>query len=86
MCGFLLSGNGKGKNRSDHQQALDTGVLGLVYHYASAQVAFLFFRFRTGDVAQSCTVALHFPCTSDRESLLGAGVGLHFRHDKTIVN
>jgi len=73
------------KTGSDHQQALDTSVFGLVNHYAAAQVAFLFFRFCTCDVAQSCPVALHFTCTSNRESLLGAGVGLHFRHDKTIV-
>ena len=82
-----LSGVGRGvehstPNESDHQQTLQTGVVSIVRDHRIAQVAFGFRRFFAHQVAHPCAVALYFTCTSHLESLLGAGVGFHFRHDK----
>lgn len=74
-----------GNGDSDHQQALQTCVVGIVRHHGIAQVALGFRRLFTHQVAHSGPVALYFPCTSHLETLLGAGMGLHFRHDKNAV-
>ena len=51
---------------------------------SAAQVALCFRRFFAHQVAHSRPIAFDFPGASHLESLLGAGVGLHLRHDKMI--
>jgi len=65
------------------QQTLDTSVIRLVNDNRVTEVALGFFGFSSCDVAQPRMVALDFSRASHLETLLGAGVGLHFRHDKT---
>lgn len=69
---------------SDHEKALDTSVISFVHDNSVTQVAFLLLGFSRCNVAQTCAVALYFPGASNLESLLGAGVGLHFRHNKNV--
>ena len=57
-------------------------MVGVIYNHTVAQMTLLFLRFCARNVAQSCTVALYFTCASHLETLLGAGVGFHFRHNK----
>jgi len=65
------------------QQTLDASVIRLVNDNRVTEVALGFFGFSSCDVAQPRMVALNFSRASHLETLLGAGVGLHFRHDKT---
>ena len=60
-------------------------MVGVIYNHTVAQMTLLFLRFCARNVAQPCTVALYFTCASHLETLLGAGVGLHLRHDKNDV-
>ena len=69
---------------SDDEHSLDACVLGFINNYTVAQVALGFGRFFAHQVTHTSAVALHFPLASHRKTLLGAGVGLHFRHDKNI--
>ncbi len=69
-------------DKSNNQQAFDAGVFSLIYNHTATQMALLFLRFCARNVAQPSTVALYFTCASHLESLLGAGVGFHFRHNK----
>lgn len=59
-------------------------MVALTYHNAVAQVALGFGRFFTHQVTHAGAIALDFPLASHRKTLLGAGVGLHFRHDKFV--
>ena len=59
-------------------------MLGFVYDDGVAQVAFGLRRFPTHQVAHSCPIAFDFPRTGHFETLLGAGVGLHFWHGNCI--
>jgi len=68
----------------DSQQTLDTSVIRLVNDNGVTQMALGFLGFGSCDVAQPRMVALYFSRASHLETLLGAGVGLHFRHDKKI--
>jgi hypothetical protein len=68
------------------QQTLDTSVIRLVNDNRVTEVALGFFRFGSCNVAQPRVVALDFSRASHLETLLGAGVGLHFRHDKKIFS
>ena len=76
---------GKTDNGLNRQQPLQTGVVSSVRDHCVAQVAFGFGRLFTHQVAHSGPVAFYFTCTSHLETLLGAGVGFHFRHDKNDV-
>ena len=69
---------------SNCQQTLDAGVVRFVYNYVVAQVALGFRRLFAHQVAHFGPIALNFPRTRHFESLLGAGVGLHFRHGTCI--
>ncbi len=60
-------------------------MVGSVRDHCIAQMAFGFRRLFTHQVAHSRPVAFYFTCTSHLETLLGAGVGFHFRHDKNDV-
>jgi hypothetical protein len=68
---------------SDSQQTLDTSVIRLVNDNRVTEVALGFLSLGSCDVTQPCMAALYFSRASHLETLLGAGVGLHFRHDKT---
>jgi hypothetical protein len=70
----------------DSQQTLDTSVIRLVNDNGVTQMALGFLGFGSCDVAQPRMVALYFSRAGHLESLLGAGVGLHFRHDKKIFS
>jgi hypothetical protein len=59
-------------------------VLGSVYYHAAAQIALGFRRLFAHQVACERPAALYFPGTSHLETLLGAGMGFHFRHDKNL--
>lgn len=65
------------------KQTLDTSVLGNVDYYTVAQMALGFRRFLAHQVAHPGPIALDFTRTGHRETLLGAGVGFHFRHNNT---
>lgn len=69
---------------SDNQQTFNTCVFAAVHDDAATQVALLLLRFCACDVTQPGAVALYFPCASHLETLLGAGMGFHFRHDKNM--
>lgn len=71
--------------KSDRQQTLQTSVVSSVRDHCIAQVAFGFRRLFAHQVAHSGPVALDFPCASHLETLLGAGMGFHFRHDKNDI-
>jgi hypothetical protein len=73
---------GSGLNR---QQTLNACVFALVHDDATAQMTLLLLRFRACDVTQPGAIARYFTCASHLETLLGAGVGFHFRHDKNDV-
>ena len=66
------------------QQALHTCVISFVNDDTSAQMALGFRCLLTHQVTHASAAALNFPLASHRKTLLGAGVGLHFRHDKNI--
>lgn len=73
------------RDGSNHQQSLDTCVFGGVNNDTAAQVALLLLRFGARDVAEPGAVALYFSSAGYFKTLLGAGVGLHFRHNKNDV-
>ncbi len=55
-----------------------------VYDDGVAQVALRFGRLFAHQVAHSGPITLDFPGTGHLETLLGAGVGFHFRHGKNV--
>lgn len=59
-------------------------MFGWVDNNAVAQVTLGLCRFFAHQVAHTRTIALDFTSTSHRKTLLGAGMGLHLRHDKNI--
>lgn len=59
-------------------------MFAFVNNHAVAQVALGFGRLFAHQVTHPSAIALYFPLASHRKTLLGAGVGLHFRHDKNI--
>ena len=59
-------------------------MFGRVDDNAAAQMALGFCRFFAHQVAHTRTIALDFTATSHRETLLGAGMGLHLRHNKNV--
>ena len=67
------------------QQPFDARVFRLIDDHGAAQMTLLFFRFRARDVAEPGAITLYFTCASHLETLLGAGVGFHLRHNKNDV-
>lgn len=69
---------------SHRQQTLNACVLGSVDDDGVAQVALGFRRFLAHQVAHSRPVALDFTRAGHFETLLRAGVGLHFWHGNSV--
>lgn len=66
------------------QHPLNASVFAFVDDDAAVQVALGFFRLGAKDVAHSGAIAFDFPRAGHLETLLGAGVGFHFRHGKNV--
>jgi hypothetical protein len=68
---------------SDHQKALDPCVVGSVDDNTRTQMALGFLRSFPHQVAHVGLIALDFTRASHLKTLLGAGMGLHFRHNSS---
>jgi hypothetical protein len=68
----------------NNQHPLDASMFAFVDDNAAVKVALGFFRLCAKDVAHSGAIAFDFPRAGYLETLLGAGVGFHFRHGKNV--
>lgn len=82
---FVKNDGGPTNGALDNQQALQACMVSGMRDHCIAQMAFGFRRFFTHQVAHFRPIAFYFTCASHLETLLGAGVGFHFRHDKNDV-
>ena len=64
------------------EQTLYACMFCFVHDHGMTQMALRLGRFVAHAVAHFRAVALDFACASHLETLLGAGVGFHFRHIK----
>ena len=69
---------------SNDEQTLNASVLCVTDNHAIAQMALGFGRLFAHQVTHTSAVALYFSRSSHLETLLRAGVGLHFRHNKNV--
>jgi hypothetical protein len=69
----------------NNHQTLQTSVIGCVNDNTIAQMTLGFRCFFTHQVAHASPITLDFTGTSHLETLLGAGMGFHLRHDTKVL-